>query len=117
MSPACRAFVLLALSLLVSGCASQPQTLYHWNSYPDQVYAYLKDGGGDQAAQIAKLEADIEAARAAGQPLPPGFRAHLGMLYGNAGRVDDMKQQFDSERREFPESAAFLDFLLDNLNR
>lgn len=109
--------ILVVLTLLLGACASQPRTLYHWDTYQNQVYAYLKDSGGDQAAQIAQLEAGIEKARAAGQPLPPGYRAHLGMLYGNAGHVDDMKQQFDLERQAFPESAAFLDFLLGNLDK
>lgn len=112
-----RSFALAALTLLTGACASQPATLYHWGSYQDQVYAYLKDGDGDQAAQIAQLEAGSETARAADRPLPPGYRAQLGMLYGNAGRIDDMTRQFALERSAFPEAAPFLDFLLGNLDQ
>lgn len=46
------------------------------------------------------------------KPMPPGFHAHLGLLYGEAGRFDEMRNQFLIEKELFPESAEFIDFLL-----
>lgn len=107
--------VILAFAASAMGCASKPPTMYYWGSYEGQVYEHLK---GDSAGQDASvLEADIEKARAEGKPLPPGYHAHLGLLYGNAGRVEDMKQQLELERASFPESATFMDFILNNFNK
>ena len=107
--------VILAFAASVLGCASKPPTMYYWGSYQGQVYEYLKGDGTSH--DVDALEADIEKARAEGKPLPPGYRAHLGLLYGNAGRVDDMKQQLELERASFPESATFMDFILTNFNK
>lgn len=108
---------IMVFAMLVSGCASKPTTIYHWGSYQGQVYEYLKGEGKPQDEQIAILEAEIEAARAAGKPLPPGYHAHLGLLYGHAGREDEMKRQLELERTSFPESAPFIDFLLNNFKK
>jgi len=99
---------------VLAACA-QAGTMYSWETYQPQVYNYLKDDGGDYAEQIASLEENVEDARAAGQALPPGFRAHLGMLYLKLGRADKAIQQLKGEKRAFPESAVFMDFLLRNV--
>lgn len=102
--------------LWLAGCAPQP-TLYHWGDYEDQVYVYLQSpDGGDLTAQIQTLEADIEKAKAENKPLPPGFRAHLGMLYYAQGKVDQAVEQFQLEKAAFPESAPFMDRLLTKFN-
>jgi len=46
--------------------------------------------------------------------LPPGFHAHLGYLYGEMGRNDLMQQQFVLEKELYPESATYIDFLIQN---
>ncbi len=102
------------LCAALSGCVAQPKTLYHWGAYQGEVYAYLKGDGKGYPEQIADLEQDIEKARAQNQPLPPGYRAHLGMLYGQIGNVDKMMAAFEQEKQLFPESSAFMDFLLKN---
>jgi hypothetical protein len=99
------------LGLLLSGCATQP-TLYQWGSYQPQVYTYLRGEGAGYPEQIAALEADIQKARAANRPLPPGFNAHLGMLHGQVGQWDKMAMYFQAEKTLYPESAPFMDFLL-----
>ena len=43
---------------------------------------------------------------------PPGFHAHLGMLYALAGKQDQVAVEFETEKKLFPESAAYMDFLL-----
>ena len=99
-----RVLTLLAVAALLGGCA-QPDTMYTWKSYQPVVYAYLQDEGMDAAAQVEMLRKDIETARARNGVLPPGFRAHLGMLHLKMGQ---------GEKLAFPESSPFMDFLLRN---
>ncbi|MCQ4144001.1 MULTISPECIES: DUF4810 domain-containing protein [Vogesella] len=102
----------LLLAAVMSGCANQPKPLYHWGPYQPQVYEYFKGDGAGEQAQIAALEENIQQARAKGEALPPGYHAHLGLLYSKAGKEDQVKQQFETEKALFPESSSFMDFLL-----
>jgi hypothetical protein len=70
--------LLLAAGLL-QGCASGSKSLYQWEGYQPQVYAYLK-GEGSVEQQIAELEKGLQVIRARGNTPPPGYHAHLGML-------------------------------------
>lgn len=101
-----------AVSLLVlAGCASAPQPLYHWEGYQQQVYERFESSSSTEE-QIAVLEASVQHARAADRPLPPGFHAHLGMLYADIGKLDQVRQQFETEKSLYPESTTYMDFLL-----
>lgn len=104
----------LACGLLM-GCAQAPKPLYHWAGYQVQVYEYLKGEGAGPQAQVLELESQQVNASAAGAALPPGFRAHLGMLYLQLGRTDEARRQWEAEKSSFPESAAYMDFLLKRL--
>lgn len=96
----------------LAACAQAPKPLYHWGSYQDQVYAHFKATDGDPVAQIGAMEKQIEEARASDMTLPPGFHAHLGMLYAQVGRADAVQPQFETEKSLFPESAVFMDVLM-----
>lgn len=104
------ALAMLAAALM-SGCATQPEPLYYWGAYQGEVHARFKGEKGPQE-QILALEQVREQARAKGKPLPPGFQAHLAMLYGEAGQSERQAEQLEAEKKQFPESAAFMDFLL-----
>ena len=49
--------------------------------------------------------------------MPPGWHAHLGYLYYRLGKADQARQEFQTEKAEFPESAVFMNRLLSNLDR
>lgn len=108
-----RSLPLLAalLAVLLSGCVSRPQPLYYWGNFQDQQYAYFKGDKGPEDG-IQNLERVKEEARSRGRPVPPGFQAHLGMLYGLTGRTDLLEQNLLAERQQFPESAVYVDFLM-----
>jgi hypothetical protein len=108
---------LLAGASLLTGCVSQPQSLYYWNGYQEQVYAHFKGDGSSPEAQVAALEASLQEARAKDRALPPGFHAHLGMLYAELGKSDQVRQQFETEKTLFPESAPYMDLLLNNAKK
>lgn len=104
--------VLAALAVgMLAGCATQPKPLYYWGDYPSMMYSHFQSAKGQQE-QIAALESTREKARAQGAALPPGFQAHLGMLYGQTGQTDRLLQNLEAEKQQYPESAPFMDFLL-----
>jgi hypothetical protein len=104
------------LVVFLAGCASSaPRSLYHWGSYEEQVHAYLK--GGSREAQIVMLERDLQKIGAGDGIAPPGFYAHLGLLYAETGNDAKAIEFFTAEKRRFPESTAFMDFLLDKYRK
>jgi len=113
MSSLSRQLGWLQAALLLSGCTSSPPPLYYWAQYQDRIYQYFQGDETSQEEQIAALEEAIQQARASGSTVPPGLHAHLGLLYAKLGRDDQVRQQFETEKRLFPESAPFMDFLLD----
>ena len=104
------ALAALAVGLL-AGCATQPKPLHYWGDYPSVMYSHFNNAKGQQE-QIQALEAMREQARAKGLPLPPGFQAHLGMLYGQSGQAGRLAESLEAEKQQFPEGAPFMDFIL-----
>jgi len=102
----------LAATTLLAGCAA-PKTLYQWEGYEPQVYEYFK-GEEPKEAQAEALERDLQKIRSTGKAVPPGYHAHLGLLYLSMGKDDQMVQQFNTEKTLFPESGTYMDFLLKN---
>lgn len=102
---------------VLQGCVTQAKPLYYWGDYQPEVYAYFKGDGADINEQRIKLDETAEKARAKGEALPPGFNAHLGLLYLKAGQADEARLAFQTEEAQFPESKAYMDFLLRNFDR
>ncbi|MBM5574259.1 DUF4810 domain-containing protein [Deefgea sp. CFH1-16] len=99
------------------GCAAPQKPLYSWGSYQKEIYAYFKNTQSSPTEQIIALEQQEQKAKAQGLAVPPGFHAHLGMLYANSGQIDKVQQQFEIEKQLYPESTTYMDFLLLNLNK
>ena len=107
---------MVMLAMLLAGCAAP--TLYSWGSYEELVYTmYAKPGKALPETQVARLEEDFQKARAKNRPVPPGFHAHLGYLYFQLGKPDPARQEFETEKKLFPESTVFMNRLLANLNK
>lgn len=106
--------VMLAAGIL-AGCKTAPATIYQWGSYQPQVYQHFK--GESPNEQISALEQDLQRMNASGKPAPPGFHAHLGMLYSMVGRNDLVASEFEEEKRLFPESTAYMDRLLGTMSK
>ncbi len=103
--------VLMLLSLI--GCKKQ-ELIYQWEDYQPQVYAYLKSDQQSPEEQIHKMEQGLEKIKASEKQVPPGYHAHLGLLYATAGRTELFVEQINTEKSLFPESASYMDFLLRN---
>lgn len=105
----------LGVALVLAGCQHRAPSLYQWENYQPQVYQYFKGESPD--AQIAVLVADLQKIRSEGKTPPPGYHAHLGLLYSVTGKADLMAAEFEAEKQLFPESAAYMDFLLKNTKK
>lgn len=103
--------------VFLAGCAAKgPGPLYMWETFPRQQYSALLREGVSPDEQIRALEAHAEKARGANAALPPGFRAHLGMLHLGAGNPQRARELWQSEKAAFPESAPYMDRLLKRLD-
>jgi len=106
--------IALTATALLAGCRSPD--IYYWGNYENVVYGmYAHPDKVPPQAQIAKLEQDEHKATSANKPLPPGFHAHLGWAYSQTGKLDLARQEFELEKQQFPESAVFMDRVLNNM--
>ena len=107
--------MMVLAAAVLAGCAQAPKQIYAWGKFSEQQYAYLK--GEAIEPQIAALEKQREEARVRNEKLPPGFHAHLGLLYGKTGRDDLMLEQLNEEKAAFPEAAVYIDHLLSKVKK
>jgi hypothetical protein len=101
----------LALAAALAAC-STPQPLYQWGQFTEYSYDTLRGAGKSPAEQVDLMRAHGEKVAQSGKKLPPGFHAHMALLYLQLGRKDLALTHFDAERQAFPESAAYVDSLI-----
>jgi hypothetical protein len=106
-----KALAVLISSIFLVACASTTDTIYKWEGYQKNVYQHFR-GDKSPAEQTQSMQADLEKIRASGKATPPGYQAHLGLLYGQQGNLDQFAAQIQAEKNQFPESETFMDFLL-----
>ena len=112
-----RLVIACAMCAAFVGCANKPRPpMYMWETFPKLQYDALLRPGIPPMEQVAIMEVQAEKARATGTALPPGFRAHLGMLKLSGGDVDRARQLWVDEKTVFPESAPYMDQLLRRLD-
>jgi len=110
---------LTGLCLLLVACAGKDHSIYHWGGYEEQVYEgfQIESGNTSPDKQIQKLEEEQHKAASKGKPLPPGFQAHLGYVYFQTGQLDKAAVAFEAEKKQFPESAVYMDLVLGKLKQ
>jgi hypothetical protein len=101
---------------MLGGCAHREPPLYMWETFPRQQYDTLQRAGYSPLEQIRLLEAHAAKAQGANANLPPGFRAHLGMLLLEQGNPQRARELWQAEKLAFPEAAAYIDSLLKRLD-
>lgn len=111
------ACALVAIGVLASGCASRPKPLYDWQGYQANVDAYLRGDKIGLDEQVQRAEQDLQKIKAGGGVVPPGYNAHLGLLYAKQGRLDEFAQRLQAEQAQFPEAKSYVDFLNRNLKK
>lgn len=106
----------LVIAVLVSACAAP--TLYRWDRYEDAVFdMYLNPGEVPVPDEIARLEEEIRETTSAEKFVPPGVHAHLGYLYSLEGDFAAALNHFQIEKKKFPESAHFVDGLIERIEQ
>jgi hypothetical protein len=101
---------------VMTGCVTVPMPLYSWENFPRQQYDTLLSKGTRLDDQIRELQAHADKARVTDAALPPGLRAHLGMLYLSSGDPGSAREQWLAEKAAFPEATPYIDHLLKRLN-
>ena len=101
--------------VILTGCAATSKPLYKWGSYQQQVYESMKGDGTSPNEQLGALMAQAEKARASQESLPPGFRAHVGLVQLRLGQDGEARSMFEAEKAAFPEATTFMDFLLKRM--
>ena len=107
----------LSLATLLGGCATKVPTIYEWQGYQKNVDDYFRSDKQSVEMQTLSMEQDLQKIRAAGGTVPPGYQAHMGLLYGKQGKADQFVEQMANEKKQFPESETFVDFLLRNFKK
>ncbi len=106
------------LAGLIVGCAGGGGEIYYWGRYEESIYdMYLQPGNQSLTDEILRLEEQIDKAGASGQPLPPGFHAHLAFLYSQDGDYNAALAHFQLEKELFPESAGFIDGIVERMKK
>ena len=103
----------LVLVSLLAGCQST-KPLYHYGKYQSGLYEHFKAEDNAVGQQIDDLTKTIAKAEQNKLKVAPGIHAHLGYLYLKTGQNDLGFQHLNQEKVLFPESAAYIDFLLKN---
>jgi hypothetical protein len=104
----------MGASVVLAGCAGpkEPPPLYGWSGYQANLDTYFRQDKAGLDEQIQSMETHKQAIRSANQALPPGYQAHLGLLYGKQGNMARFQQELTAEKQQFPEAESFVDFLL-----
>jgi len=114
MRSATRVSAVLAMMLLVAGCGTK--TLYEWGDYQNSLYVmWVEPEDFDPADHLRILTEQVAEIESEERAVPPGVRAHIGMLQHQAGNVVEARRYLAAEKAAFPESTIFVDGLLNRM--
>ena len=106
-------FLIPLCILLCSGCASQHKPLYCNSAlYTESMYDYLKDESNIDE-QLEKMNEYFETCSENALEPAPGSYAHMGILYSKQANNEKAEQYFNLEKQKFPESAVYINFLMN----
>lgn len=105
--------LLIVTIIGLTACANNaPKTQYDWGNYNLSLYSYFKEG--DIAENISLIEKDILKNEGSQKQIAPGVHAHLGLLYAKNGDTAKAYTEFETEKRLYPDSSHFMNYLLKN---
>ena len=99
------------LTALLMSCKTVEPLYYHGN-YNSAVYSYFKAEEISLEEQISMMQEIIRGAESNAKAIAPGVHAHLGMLYFEAGNASEGITHFEIEKKLYPESTHYIDFLM-----
>jgi hypothetical protein len=95
----------------LAGCATPVEPMYQWGALHNHTYDALRGEGATPQAQVEQMRAHAQKVLAAGQKLPPGYRAHMALMLLKLGEPAQAQAEFEAEKQAFPESAVYIDAL------
>lgn len=107
-------FLVGVLVLGASGCA--PKQMYYWGNYSSTLYHFRKDANEEaQEKHKSELEAVVKGSQERNLRVPPGVYCELGYLLAKNGDKKQALEFFTLEKTTYPESAHFIDRLVESL--
>ncbi|MFT5660864.1 MAG: hypothetical protein ACI9TV_001508 [Sulfurimonas sp.] len=105
------------LGLVFSGCASQPKPLYNYGDYSTSYYHSKQEVGPETALTLQKsIENAIEnSSDSLSGRVAPGMYANLGYIYLKSGNYSKAVENFNNEKRIYPESVYFMNRMLKKI--
>ncbi len=97
------------------GCASKDTLFYQDPEYAKSMYDYLRDEA-NLDEQIEYMTEYFEDAGESGKKVAPGAYGHMAALQLRLGNISEMRRYMELEKKTYPESAHYIDFLLNYQN-
>lgn len=107
-------FQILVSVLLLEGCAAPG--MYQWGAYDKLLYDSYKYADKVDAFRQG-LEAQVTSSELAKRRVAPGLYAEVGTLYLQAGDGKKAIAFYAKEKEAWPESAALMDALIQNVDK
>lgn len=101
----------MACAAALTACA--PTSRFEWGGYEQALYAYSQNPE-NRGVYKESLEKAIERGRAR-DAIAPGLLAELGYLHLEEGNSVEALKYFREERARFPESAALMDRVINQM--
>ena len=107
----------IIVGLLLSGCTSQPKPLYTYGDYSKTYYHSKKDPSPETALALQKsIENAIQtSSESLSGRVAPGIYANLGYIYLKSGNYNKAAENFNNEKRIYPESEYFMNRMLKKI--
>lgn len=105
-------FLIIALTMLSSGCT---MTKYKWNHYDSTLYQHYKNPS-EKESFIENLMSIIQE----GEPtnsVPPGIYAEYGYVLYENGRYTESVNYFQKEYDKWPESRVIMSKMIANAGK
>ncbi|MES2018100.1 MAG: DUF4810 domain-containing protein [Pseudomonadota bacterium] len=97
-----------AAALFLSACVTAPPAKYEWGQYEQLMYNYYKKP--DSVKELMEsMATTIRQAEAQQRSIGPGMYAEYGYLLMLQGKNQDAVDNFEKEKRRWPESAQLMD--------
>lgn len=107
-----RLLFLMAISLMLSGCATP---LFEWGNYHSTLHQYLETPQ-ERETFIKGLQEIIIDAEKSGK-VPPGIYGEYGYALLESGQHNEAIRYFNKERKRWPESRHFMSKMIRNVEQ
>lgn len=108
-----RYLIAIIVLLAFAGCATQ-SSLYYYGDYSYKYYKMVKKQDETSKANFTKTLNTIitKSKDQYKKPVPPGIYCDYGMMMASQSNIEEAHKYFNLEKTTWPESAKFMDYLI-----